>query len=639
MSKLTQVGRVIRVRPARVRREWVRVEPRRRSSLGDRWRCAGQALRLGVWFGLIAALGETLTLGGLVLAWGKSILGWMQLNRHVWWTVGVANLIILASAGGICAVVAWIHPRSATLRVAFFALASLAMTSCLLIFQSLSALCVVIFSCGIAAALVRRVNPSGARFKRWVGTTLPPLALFPLVLFGYRHIIDSQSERAALMALPAPPRHAPNVVLVVLDTVRADALSCYGYNRRTTPNLDRLARRGVRYSQARSSASWTLPSHATMFTGRWPHELSARLETPLDGAHPTLAEHLARSGYATVGCVANSYYCNAWQGLGRGFIAYRDTALTLTSLLRSSGLGRKLVYSLGMRERLTERPKAVFPRKDADDVNREFFAWLESRDRSRPFFAFLNYFDAHDPYLSDDEPEDPCGARPRSKLENDRLRDWHLCDKSKLSPREVQLARDCYDDCLRELDSRVGALLADLDREGISDNTLFVITSDHGEQFGDHGAFGHGTTLYASVTHVPLLVVPPIAAAPERETVEEPVSLADLAKTVAELATPGVASPFPGRPWPGLGLKRLGPATPVFSEILDRERSETGPWKPGAAIVEDGFVYMMKTNGEEELYRTAEDPDEATNLAHDPAFSAKLAELRARTQSIATAGN
>ena len=109
-----------------------------------------------------------------------------------------------------------------------------------------------------------------------------------------------------------------------MDNVRSDDLSLYGYGRDTTPNLTRLAGRAIKFDQARSSAYWTLPSHASMLTGRWPHELSVTVDRPLDTAFPTMAEFLAKQGYVTAGFVGNTFYCNSWYGLDRGFSHYED---------------------------------------------------------------------------------------------------------------------------------------------------------------------------------------------------------------------------------------------------------------------------------------------------------------------------
>ena len=271
------------------------------------------------------------------------------------------------------------------------------------------------------------------------------------------------AEHRALARLPTPPAGAPNVLFIVLDTVRAESLSLYGYGRETSPHLARLAARGVRFDQARAAASWTLPSHASMFTARWPHELSARIDRPLDATFPTLAEYLRDRGYATAGFIANTFFCNSWYGLGRGFVHYEDMALTPLEVLRSSGLGRRLVKGAGALPR--NRPGAYFQRKDAPTVNDEVLTWIDRRPRDRPFFAFLNYFDAHDPYLSPVEPARGFGLRPVTRADHATLQDWHTRDKKTLTPRDVELARDCYDDCIAYLDEQLGKLVDFVNRE------------------------------------------------------------------------------------------------------------------------------------------------------------------------------
>ena len=137
---------------------------------------------------------------------------------------------------------------------------------------------------------------------------------------------------------PLPPANSPNVLLIVLDTVRADRLSLYGYERPTTPNLERLSKRGIRFDRARATAPWTLASHASMFTGHWPHELVTEWMTPLQGNLPMLAEYLGAHGYATAGFVANVLYCSQNSGLARGFTHYEDYILEKLAPLRTSGL-------------------------------------------------------------------------------------------------------------------------------------------------------------------------------------------------------------------------------------------------------------------------------------------------------------
>src|SRR6185437_2330897 len=135
--------------------------------------------------------------------------------------------------------------------------------------------------------------------------------------------------------------------------------------------------KGVSFDQARSAAPWTLPSHATMFTGRLPHELSTRLDRPLDNRFPTLTEFLRDHGYDTAGFVANTFFCSRWFWLARGFVHYEDVAIDLDEIVRASGLGRAL--SRKLRPAGNDRPTAYFERKDARSINAEFLAWLDRR--------------------------------------------------------------------------------------------------------------------------------------------------------------------------------------------------------------------------------------------------------------------
>ena len=305
------------------------------------------------------------------------------------------------------------------------------------------------------------------------------------------------------------PAGSPNVLFIVLDTVRAESLSAYGYNRDTSPNLTRLAERGVRFDQARTPAAWTLPSHASMFTGRWPYELSTRPDRPLDGTYPTLAEVLRDKGYATAGFVGNTYFCNRWFGLDRGFLHYEDVAVCLVEILRSSDMGRALISKVAPSIFTRDRPYAYFNRKDAATINHDMLSWLDSQRKGRPFFAFLNYFDAHDPYISAEGAPRHFGLRPETAEEIAALRDWLHVDKSKIPSRLLQMAIDGYDDGIAYLDDQIGRLFAALDSRGLLENTLIVITADHGELHGEHNNFGHGSHLYRQVADVPLLVVGP----------------------------------------------------------------------------------------------------------------------------------
>ena len=170
------------------------------------------------------------------------------------------------------------------------------------------------------------------------------LLVVMLVKIGRR----AWSEHRAAAALPPPPRAARNVLLIVWDTVRAGNLSLHGYGRRTTPNLEQLARRGVRFDLAFATSSWTLPSHASLFTGRWPHELGVDWKSPLGAGAPTLAEYLGARGYDTAGFVANLDYCSRETGLAGDSRTTRTTrSIPGTSSLATSAWGGGSTSSTG----------------------------------------------------------------------------------------------------------------------------------------------------------------------------------------------------------------------------------------------------------------------------------------------------
>ena len=473
---------------------------------------ARAAFGISVWFGLVvglAELGLTLTLKHLR---DPSPL-FFRINRHILWTIPIVNLTVFGLCGLLLALLARTRPRRAV-RCSTGLLGGLALLALLLAYQALHFWACGFLAVGLASCLTRAIETNLAAFRRLVGRSIAVLAVGVIGLVGLtlgRHVL---CEHRAMSALTSPTRgpKAPNVLLVVLDTVRADRMSLYGYGRNTTPNLARLARRGVTFTQARLTAPWTLPSHASMMTGLWPHQQSARLHGPLDGKATTLAQFLAAHGYATAGFVANTTYCSAETGLARGFAHYEDHDLSPLGILCTSALGRRLLWdglvSAGLW--LGHDLRAEL-RKDAAQINRDLLAWLKTTDK-RPFFAFLNYLDAHSPYIPPARFDRHFGLTPESDADRSTLDQWFTLDKAKLGPREIQLASDAYDDCLAYLDEQLGRLFNRVDRSGVLGNTLVIVTADHGEQFGEHDLYCHASSLYDPEIHVPLLVILPAAA-------------------------------------------------------------------------------------------------------------------------------
>jgi arylsulfatase A-like enzyme len=341
-------------------------------------------------------------------------------------------------------------------------------------------------------------------------------------------------------------------VLIILDTVRAASLSLYGYGRPTTPHLDRLQGEATVFDRAFSVAPWTLPSHGSMFTGRYAGELSTDWRRSLDRADPTLAEVLRDRGYSTVGVVGNLRYTAHETGLGRGFLRYEDHHTSFGQLLRSAWLGQTEMIVQALRARDTKAALSalasanlwVDPNRDADprrarSVTDTFLAWHAGHSAGRPFFAFLNYFDAHTPIVLPPEYEGKFGEQPV----------------------------DLYDGAIAYLDAEIGRLLASLAARGALDNTIVVITSDHGELLGEHGLVGHAHNLYARTLHVPLLMRWP-SGVPAGKRIAEPVTLRDLAATITTLAGGVPAGTFPGRSLSRFWNEALrGDDSPIVAEV------------------------------------------------------------------------
>ena len=333
------------------------------------------------------------------------------------------------------------------------------------------------------------------RGPRWIATLL--LLSVATAWKSLDALESTAPSRADLADLPGPASPAaPNLVLVVLDTVRADHLAPYGYARVTTPHLDAFARdEATRFTQARSSSSWTLPSHASLFTGLLPSEHGAAYpgETahPLRGEVVTLAERLRAAGYETAAVVANTLFIVPRLGMDQGFGHFDDR--------RGSFVGDYLALPqlAGLRLAVGHTPY-----RSAREITEAALQWLDARSPSegrlaaRPFFLMLNYMDAHRPYLP---------PSPFDKAFSDEVPEYALKPERKL---HLLL----YDRELMHLDSQLARLLERLRERGLFENTVVVVTADHGEAFGEHGRYGHSGTLFEELVHVPLYVKPAGAA-------------------------------------------------------------------------------------------------------------------------------
>jgi arylsulfatase A-like enzyme len=459
---------------------------------------------------------------------------------------------------------------------------------------------------GIGAVAFRVYSRRMDTWRPKVIRRLPLVILAGLVIVVGSFLAVRWTEARRLAALPAANRDRPNILLIILDTQRADHLSSYGYHRPTTPYLDSLAAEGVLFERAFAQSSWTLPSHASLFTGRLMHEHGAGNGTVriLDNRFPTLAERLSAEGYATAGFVANTFWAARHTGLARGFAHYEDFYGTTGDALQRMTLVREL-------QRFTEFLGAVDirGRKRAPHINREFLRWAD-RIGDRPFFAFLNYMDVHAPYLPPDGYEGRFGP-VHPEFRPKRLEVGNQTSQP-ISAGERTHRIDRYDESLRYLDYHVGQLLAELDRRAILDRTLVIVTSDHGELFGEHGFVEHGKSLYRQETHVPLIIRYP-AQVGGGIRISTRVSSIRLAATVAELLHLS-DSPFPGRSL----LEDVGrdSAASLITE-LGRTRVRGTPAADGwvRSLVRGRWHFILLQSGQHELYDLDADPEEVTDLA------------------------
>lgn len=554
------------------------------------------------------------------------------LGPDVVWTAPLVNALIFLVIGLGLFLVAKLARRWPTLAVAAGLFAGLGAFGAFYIFPQFHRVAALVLAAGIGMQAGRWAERQGAdrltRLSRgMLAALLVAVALLAVLARGGR----AWAERRALAALPAAQAGRPNVLLIVLDTVRAFNLSLYGYARNTSPALEAFASGGATFERAFSTAPWTLPSHASMFTGLWPHEMSADWMVPLDPGIPTLAEALARHGFVPVGFSANTNYVSREVGLARGFVAFEDYVLTPALVLRNSSLVRVVSRNRTLRRLIGEDD--ALGRKDASSVNRSFFRWLDRRPADRPFFGFINFYDAHRPYLPP-PPYDrmfvPPGTRPDPRLH----RTGKPGDDQRVET--TAWAENAYDGGLAWLDSQVGVLFAELERRGLLDSTVIIVTSDHGEEFGEHGLFDHGNSLYRQAVQVPLVLRAP-GRVPAGIRVEAPVSLRDLPMTVLELTGLSAQERFPGASLSRHFGTGGGPDTLLQGVRKAIRQPERYPAAQGdlLAISDDSVRYIRNLGtGEEQLFDLLGDPHERHNLAAAPDAQGRLAGLRAALEHL-----
>jgi arylsulfatase A-like enzyme len=349
-------------------------------------------------------------------------------------------------------------------------------------------------------------------------------------------------------ARDAAPR--PDVVLISIDTLRADHLGCYGYARETSPHIDRLASQGVLFEDAVSTTSWTLPAHLSMLTGLaisahgvcddrlWQLPEDELGVSPLRGTF--LSEVLQRAGYRTAGFYSWKYLEERF-GFGPGFDRYERVGHSVYS---HPELGprfeamRKAGDTDGIRAWMEREPELFDDQRptSGEAVDRAL-AWIGERRAARargedaPFFLFLHLFDVHDEYV----PPAPWDTRFDPDYDGP-IDGRHVSSPSSpvhagMPKRDLEHLIALYDGEIGWVDSQVGRLLDELERAGASQDTLVILTADHGEEFFEHGAKTHRQNLHRESVHVPLIARWP-AALPAGRRIAGPTGLVDVAPTV-----------------------------------------------------------------------------------------------------------
>ena len=476
-------------------------------------------------------------------------------------------------------------------------------------------------------AAILAVAARGNRARRGHRAPIFAHAAFAVFLFGV--FLTAAKVTAKQPGIPpdSPPQTAaaalPNILLITMDTVRADHTSVYGYQRDTTPNLRALMREATVYTRAIAVSDFTLPTHAALFTGLYPNWSGAlavldprpgHLAESLRPDAVTLAEILRARGYRTAEVAANVGFLGQWTGLTRGFsVADLRRPVTLSTAERPFYL--RAAAQKVLRPILNTGPLER-PSMTAWDVNTSAVSLLEEmKATAAPFFLFLNYLDAHTPYV----PGPPFDKRYPGfdpSMNPGGFHDLKLqvgFGKRRLLPHERAHLLAQYDGGIAEEDAAIGALLKRLREMGLYDNTLIVITSDHGDTFGEHGLMDHFLGfVYQELVHIPMLIKYPGQSTPHRS--DDLVSQVDVLPTVLESL--GV-KPHAGLQGRSLLQPAPSPGPVVFSQGTRSGNVGVGnPRYAGLrrAIFSGSLKLIHWTSGSPELYDVASDPAEENNL-------------------------
>ena len=626
-----------------------------KSSVTRPWN-GGSLLIVGLGSGIFAGLVEG---AGLLFfqrvnwaRWGPMI----HVSGEILWISPIVDVILFMSLALICSVVARFSSRFPAVRALVFLLTFFSVYDWLTLTGRLYHRACLLLALGVAVAFARWCGQREEAFLNFGKRATPWILALWIFVFAGMQGGQRLQERNAVARLPAAAPGAPNVLVIVMDTLRADHLSAYGYARATSPNFDRLAQQGVLFENAVATTSWSLPSHVSLLTGRYQFEHGIGNVQPAPwlgwgrtglGGFPTLGEMLEQRGYRTGAFSANRTYFSTSLGFGRGFQHFEDYFHSPADMFIRTLYGRefariylnrtdksKVKHALryfGMNSMLDKDSEgsgnyggAQGVRKRADVVNQEVLRWIDysrnDRGETRPFFAFLNYFDVHYPYGGP-----PTYPKP----------EWDHGGRI-----------DEYDASVKYADDALGRLLQALDQRGLSSNTLVIVTSDHGESLGQHGLTYHGQALYRELIHVPLVIFYP-GHVPAGVKVQTPITNAAIPATIIEILgarTQQNAFPCPalnalwqasgGSDWPD-PLSEL-----ARNDIADKEDRAAAKIVPTAttgsmkSLVTPQWQLITHETMGDQLYDWALDTAESNNLIHAAEGKTAAVGLKSQMENV-----
>ncbi len=574
-------------------------------------------LSLGVCAAFLAGIGHFAEIWLAARFWGK--FSWV--SRDFFWMAPISyGLLLVPAALGLALGAPFVRSRS-WFAGAAAVLACAVIFGLLLPYSQISRTASLILSMGVGFQIGRWCRSAPERWAR----TSARLAFVAVAVVAAAALVQPSvrawRESRAVAALPPAATGAPNVILVVLDAARAKSIGFVTAWAGTTPRLDRWARSGVVFDKAFSTSPWSLPSHASMLSGRYAGELRADWTVPAGADYPVLPELLRDRGYLTGAFVANLHYA-AWDsGLQRGFLHYDDYQANWPQIVRSSSyMQTNLADTLLRAATLSALRSALAPdlsivpqhryrSRLGGEVIDAFLSW-EARRGERPYFAFLNLMD---PHLVTSAPDETRRRYPPdARGESDYLAS------------------------MRYLDTEVDRLLNTLAERRELDRTLVIITADHGELLGEHGLEGHARSAYRTVLHVPLLVrFPKGVSAGAR--VHRAVSLRDLAATIQDL-TAVQSVRLPGVSLAVLWRDSSAVPSPAVAEVKQQPNPlgdyPTAHGDLSALFDEEWYYIKNHGTGLEELYHYATDTAETVNYATARQEAPRLIWWRSRLQQI-----